>query len=145
MSDPNPQALETLARAGRIALRNLWARRDERDELADPERALLAVMERHREYRPFWEGAEPEDADNPFLHVTLHQLIDKQVATDHPRGTRETFTRLVAEGLDPHEVEHRLIGLWAVEMGRCMKERVPFDEDAYERQLAALRGPNETT
>ena len=136
--EPDPRALERLAITGRAVLRRIWARRDDRDGMAEPERRLLELMERHPEARAFWEGAEPDGHENPFLHVLLHHQVAEQVARDRPAGTRAAWERLLAAGVDPHEAEHRLMDLWARALARQVRERRPFDEARYREELDAL-------
>lgn len=146
MTEPNVEALAALARAGRVVLRRLWEGRDERERLAEPERRMLAIMDEHREYRPFWDGAEPDDAtDNPFAHVTLHQLVEKQIATDDPAGTRAAFEALLAAGHSHHDALHRLMESWALEIARRIRERTPFDAERYRAELERVSGTKLTS
>jgi len=103
------EALRALAEAGREAIRRLWARRDDREHLADAERRLLAILEEHREYRPFWEGADPDSDENPFLHVHLHEVVEAQLARGEPPEAGAALARLTARGLDRHEAIHRIL------------------------------------
>ncbi len=119
-------------------MRRIWARRDDRAAMSLPEKRILEQMERHLEARAFWEGADPDEHENPFLHVTLHHQVVEQIERDHPPGTRAAFERLVGAGLDAHEAEHRLIDLWARELARQVRERRPFDAARYRRELDAL-------
>jgi hypothetical protein len=132
------KVFETLAGAGRGALRALWARRDERAAMHPTERRLREVLESHREYRPFWEGADPGPEENPFLHVLMHEVIDRQVATDDPPGTREAFERLVNAGVDPHDAQHRILEVFARAMHELMAGGRPLDPALYRARLDAL-------
>jgi len=144
------QVFESVAGAGRGALRALWARRDERETMHPTERRLLELLETHREYRPFWEGADPGPEENPFLHVVMHEVIDRQVAKDDPPGTREAFERLVNAGLDPHDAQHRILEVFARAMHELMAGGRPLDPTIYRARLDALdagsdSGPGDTT
>ncbi len=132
------RVFESLAGAGRDALRALWARRDEKETMHPTERRLLELLETHREYRPFWEGAEPGPDENPFLHVVMHEVIDRQVAKDDPPGTREAFEALVAAGIDPHDAQHRILEVFARAMHELMEKGAPVDPEVYRSRLAAL-------
>jgi hypothetical protein len=132
------QVFERVASAGREALRALWARRDERESLHPTERRLLELLETHREYRPFWEGADPDPEENPFLHVVMHEVIDRQVARDDPPGTRDAFERLVGAGVDPHEAQHRILEVFARAMHELMASGRPLDPALYRARLEAL-------
>jgi hypothetical protein len=134
------KVFESVAAAGRGALRALWARRDERATLHPTEQRLLELLETHGEYRPFWEGADPGPEENPFLHVVMHEVIDRQVAKDDPPGTREAFERLVNAGVDPHDAQHRILEVFACAMHELMADGRPLDPAAYRARLDAL-GP----
>ena len=132
------KVFESVAGAGREALRALWARRDERASMHPTERRLLELLESHREYRPFWEGADPGPEENPFLHVVMHEVIDRQVAKDDPPGTREAFERLVNGGVDPHDAQHRILEVFARAMHELMAAGRPLDPADYRARLDAL-------
>ena len=138
MSGTDPKAIEAVARAGREAMRQIWRRRDEPESLSAAESYLLSLLEQHKEFRAFWEGAEPTQDDNPFIHITLHQMADKQVREDEPTGTRTTLERLVAGGLDEHEARHKLMSLWAVELFGSLRAGRPLDLAGYRQKLDAL-------
>jgi hypothetical protein len=138
MTDLDRDAAKTVARAARAAMRRIWAQRDERDTLERPERELLLLMEEHKEFRPFWEGAEPSDEENPFIHVTMHRMVDEQIEKDDPRGTRAAFERQVERGEDPHEAKHAIMSLWVIEVARRLEEKKPVDLDAYRAKLDQL-------
>jgi len=132
------KVFESVAGAGREALRALWARRDERASMHPTERRLLELLESHREYRPFWEGADPGPEENPFLHVVMHEVIDRQIAKDDPPGTREAFERLVNGGVDPHDAQHRILEVFARAMHELMAAGRPLDPADYRARLDAL-------
>ncbi len=138
MTQDDAQVFETVARAGREALRRLWARRDERDALEPAERRLLAILEAHPEYRAFWEGAEPDDGENPFLHVTLHDVLQRQVDADDPPEVRAALARLEASGIGAHAALHEVLKVLVVELGRMAGSRGEFDRASYRKALSLL-------
>lgn len=142
-------SLRKVARAGRAALRRLWERRDERDRLAPPERRLLELLELHAEYRPFWEGAEPDAGENPFLHVTMHDLVERQLAEGDPPEARAALARLLERGCDRHEALHEIMRLFARELAAMAEARGRFERDRYRAALDRLargaRGDGEET
>lgn len=132
------EAMRRLAEAGREALREVWSRRDERDRLPEPMRRLLEILEQHREFRPFWEGADPDEHSNPFLHVTYHRVVLDQVAAGDPPETAAAIDRLVAGGVTRHEAEHRVMQVLVREMVGMVARRGPFDRARYVEALNAL-------
>ncbi len=138
MSEQDARVFETVARAGREALRRVWARRDEADALALPERRLLAILEAHPEYRAFWEGAEPDGGENPFLHVTLHDVLERQIEADDPPEVRAALGRLESAGLEPHDARHELLKVLVVALGRMAGTRGDFDLAAYRKAVSLV-------
>ncbi|RMG43069.1 MAG: DUF1841 family protein [Acidobacteria bacterium] len=137
--DPlDPRALRSVARAGREALRRLWSRRDDREALRPGERRLLELLEAHPEYRPFWEGAEPDEGENPFLHITLHDMIEQQVDTGEPPEAAEALARLTAAGVDRHEAVHTLLRVFVRELSAMLETKGAFDRDRYRARLDRL-------
>lgn len=131
-------AARRVAEAGRQALRELWIRRDDRDTLDPPARALLELLEAHKDYRPFWEGAEPDAGENPFLHVYYHQALDKQISVDDPPETGAALERLMGQGLPFHEAQHKLMAIWVREMADMVARRGPFNTGRYRQRLDEL-------
>ena len=48
-------------------------------------------------------------ADKPIVIEAIHGVVENQLRSGDPPETRQTFDRLVADGLDTEEA-HRLIG-----------------------------------
>ena len=136
-ADRDAGALRALAEIGREAIRRLWARRDERESLDEVERRLLAILEEHREYRPFWEGADPDSDENPFLHVHLHELVETQLAKGEPPEVGEALARLTARGLDRHEAIHRILQVLVEHVGEAFRTG-KADPSAYAARLRRL-------
>ena len=130
-------ALRALAELGRAAVRRLWARRDERESLTETERRLLAILEDHREYRPFWEGADPDSEENPFLHVHLHELVETQLERGEPPEVGEALARLLGRGLDRHEAIHRILQALVEHAGESFRTG-KADPAAYAARLRRL-------
>jgi hypothetical protein len=131
-------ALQRVATSGRDVLREVWSRRDDRAGLAPELQQLLELLERHKEWRAYWEGAEPEPGSNPFLHVTYHEVLRKQVESGEPPETDAALRRLQAGGLDAHAAEHRVMEVLIVEMYRMLQDRAPFAIARYRERLSEL-------
>ena len=136
MAEEKPM-FETVARAGRGALRSIWERRETPAALVPPERRLLELMRRHSEYRPFWDGAEPDAGENPFLHVMMHRMVEEQIEQGDPPEAKAAFDKRVAAGDDPHEVLHEIIQIFGLALHRMAESRGALDRDEYLRALEA--------
>ena len=127
-----------LAQAGRDALRNLWARRDEERELDERERRLLELLRAHEEFHEYWEGREPETDQNPFMHVFFHEILEKQLEADDPPAVRETLERLTAAGVDPHDAKHRMLRVLVLQLHEATREGRDLDPETYSRALSGI-------
>ena len=132
------EAVRRVAETGRAAVREVWSRRDGKDSMDPAMRRVLDVLEAHPEFRPYWDGAEPEEGTNPFLHVVYHRLLAEQAESGEPPETRATLDRLVAEGLARHEAEHRVMEILVTEMFSMLTRRGPFDRESYRTRLDRL-------
>ena len=129
---------EAIALAGRKALRDLWARRQEKASMAEQEQALLEILEEHEEYQPYWEGKEPDDELNPFLHVQFHEILHKHLGLGEPPGNQEALDRLVAGGKSLHEAQHEVLRVLMSELHEMLTTNREFDSETYARKLDKL-------
>jgi hypothetical protein len=136
-----PQQTEmfaALAEAGRDALRNLWARRDQRDSLDEREQRLLDLLQAHEEFQEYWEGREPEAGQNPFMHVFFHEILEKQLEADDPPAVRETLDRLTSGGVDEHDAKHRMLRVLVLQLHEATRDGRDLDPDTYARALSGI-------
>jgi len=72
------------------------------------------------------------------LNTTILEVVNNQMRALNPPATKETFDRLVAEGLAPDEAR-RLIGcVVASEIFDVLKHAQPYDEERYVTALRRL-------
>lgn len=98
----------------------------------------------HPEYREGIEdGTLPEEIldergelMNPRLHLTLHTIVEKQLASDEPKGIAEIARELAARGVSRHNIRHLMATPLAEQLWAMQTEGAQFDEDEY---LAHLR------
>lgn len=114
------------------------------DPERDDDRAIL-VRAQHPELATAIERGEAtvlvggEQVD-PQLHITLHELVTKQLLDDDPPAVWATATRLQERGFERHEIFHMLGSALARQLWRVQQEGEPVDVDEYERALSALPG-----
>lgn len=103
-------------------------------------RQFADVLEQHPEYHHAFEEAGAEDVTidgvNPFLHVTMHQVVENQIADNDPTQTAETLEALLNAGFDRHDAIHAIGAIVTEEIYEVLKSRREYDRDAY---VAALR------
>ena len=75
---------------------------------------------------------------NKRLNRAVLEVVDNQIRQLNPPATKETFDRLIREGLDDSEAR-RLIGcVVASEIFDILKNMEPYDEDRYVNALRKL-------
>lgn len=72
------------------------------------------------------------------LHLAVHEAVAHQVIGDDPPEVWPTAQRLMRAGHQPHTVLHMLGFAFGGELWTSLRERQPYDADAYRRALAAL-------
>ena len=108
---------------------------------ADPDQRALAIRHEHPEYvaalaEPFGDGLV--DGVNPRLHLALHEIVANQLWDGEPAEAWPAALRLVAAGVDRHDVLHALADVAARHVWRAVQERRPYDAAAYAADLDAL-------
>jgi hypothetical protein len=136
-----------LAMANRALWAEIWATRQAGGEFATEEEEIIAEqMAAHPEYEPLWETIEelgdyqfdPEREENPFLHVSMHVTLDRQLRADDPPCVKATLDRLVERGEDAHEAQHAMLRVFVRQLWAVMTEGKQFDVEKYCKELSAL-------
>ena len=88
-----------------------------------------------------WSGLEAGlsgPAGNPRLHVTMHQIVSRQLRADEPPQTWQTVQRLAGQGYGWHDIMHMIAGLVADDVGTILTTQRRFDATDYIRRLDDL-------
>lgn len=79
-----------------------------------------------------------DDSDSRMLRAAVMEVVENQIRSLDPPETKETFDRLVSEGLSKAEAK-RLIGAVVVTfIFGILRERRPYEHRAYVKALRAL-------
>ncbi len=113
-----------------------WEKYQQKQSLSALEQQVAQVILEHPEYHQFVQQMEkdflPELGEsNPFLHMGLHLGLREQVSTNRPAGIRDVFDTLCKKGIDPHDVEHRMIECLAEAMWSAQQNQQMPDEQSY--------------
>jgi hypothetical protein len=74
---------------------------------------------------------------NPRMHIEMHFVIERQLASDEPAGIADLAIGYEREGiLDSHEVRHALASAVGDELWLMTQEKIPFDNDRYFSSIA---------
>jgi hypothetical protein len=139
--------LKNLAMVNRELWSTIWAARHNKEGLdSNEERIIAQEMEAHTEYEWFWNHIEelgdyqfdPESEVNPFLHVSFHVTLERQLQANDPPCVRTTLDRLLARGDDPHESKHAIMNVFVQQLWKVLSEHTKFDVKRYCRELAKL-------
>jgi hypothetical protein len=108
---------------------------------SDPdERALLIKGEHPELHQAVAELDGDTDAAgfSPRFHLTMHEVIANQLWDNDPPEAWRAAQRLRDQGMDRHDILHRLLELMVTHMRPVMADKKPFDNDAYRRDLDNL-------
>lgn len=111
------------------------------------EEALFAeIMLLHREHHPLFDlGERAMEIDfsarretNPFLHTSLHAVVEQQLETKQPPETAEAFLALQGRGESRHDAIHQIGAILAQTLYDAVTQNKQIDEAAYTSRLRAL-------
>jgi hypothetical protein len=139
-------AFEAFRQANRQHLHNIWRRAQSGhlDGLSEEEGRLAEVMLAHSdEYFNQFEFADvladrefnPEGEVNPFMHVALHALLEKQVKDHEPIEALQFYNAMLRNKCTAHEATHLLMGILLKFLFPILKKRSRFDLDGYRTLL----------
>lgn len=77
-------------------------------------------------------------APTPFVHVTIHQAIENQIANHDPAQTGETLGTLMRAGYTRHEAIHAIGSVLTQEIFEVMRDQRPFNKPRYVEALRDL-------
>ncbi len=141
----NDETMGATRETSRRRMREIWEQSsDDEAHFNDEERALLKAMRLHPEYYPLWDrldelsNEELQDDTNPVLHITLHQIIETQIANREPPETDQTLTRLMTQGTTRHDAVHQIGAVFAEELYEVLKHQREFNSARYIKKLGRL-------
>ena len=137
---------ETFRGINRKHFYDIWekAKNGELQGLTEEEQRLGKIMLDHSdEYFNQFEFADaladheyaPETEVNPFLHVTLHAIAEKQVNDRNPIEAFQFYNAMLRKKCSRHEAIHLLNIILLGFIFRTLKERTPFPLDSYRKIL----------
>ncbi len=122
------------------------ADRQEGKSFEELDSRIAYVMDMHPEFEEIWTQGEmaafPQEINgkvvSPFVHTVLHVTIDKQLQVGDPDFVRETYDRLISEGIEEHEGLHAIMGVYSDLYFTSFRKGRQFDNLDYESQLANM-------
>lgn len=80
---------------------------------------------------------------NPHLKESLMDVVDNQLRDDDPPETRQTFNRLISQGISEEDAKIYIGQAVCVEILDIMRNRKEFNKERFIRNLKRL--PDEST
>jgi len=137
---------EALRGINRKHFHEIWKKAQSGDlqGLTEEEQRLGKIMLDHSdEYFNQFEFADaladheyhPETEVNPYLHVVLHAVAEKQVEDREPVEAFQFYNAMLRNKCSRHEAIHLLNIILVKFVFRTLKERTPFPLDSYRKIL----------
>ena len=139
-------AFETLRGINRKHFYGIWkkAQKKELNDLNEEEQRLGKIMLDHSdEYFNQFEFADalvdheynPESEVNPFLHVMLHAIAEKQIEDRDPIEAFQFYNAMLRKKCSRHEAIHLLNIILTKFIFKILKEKKPFPLESYRKVL----------
>jgi hypothetical protein len=129
----------------RSAYRDVWRKWRERLPLQPLEMQIADVIREHPQYHDLLQTDaslnqefEPDEAENPFLHLGLHLALREQISTDRPAGIAVIHRQLADLSQSTHMAEHRMMEVLAGVLAEVQHGRHPASEAKYLERLRRL-------
>lgn len=108
------------------------------------EKAMEIALRDHPQWRRAFENdtlpdeviGEDGEPMSPRLHLSMHVIVERQLAADEPPGVRAVARQLEKLGLSRHDIRHEIGRVVAGHTWYMLTERCEFDQQRY---LADLR------
>jgi hypothetical protein len=146
-------AFKELQQLNRQHFHHLWqkANKGELDSFNEEEQRLAKVMLAHSdEFFNQFEFSDvmtdhqfdPESEVNPFLHVTLHTVAEKQVEDHNPIEAFQFYNAMVRKKCSRHEAIHLLVVILMKFLFPVLKKKEEFDLNGYRKLLKTCKSRN---
>ena len=137
---------DLLLKSSRQHMHQIWeaVKKNDFDDL-DEEDVLLGkiMMEHQDEFHNEFEFSDvlddyefdPETETNPFLHIIVHSVIEKQVREKDPIEAYQFYNAMIRKKADRHDTIHMMGHIFAHFLFQTLKYHVPLDEIRYRKVL----------
>jgi hypothetical protein len=130
----------------RAAYADIWRRGISNEGLTGEDAAFFQAMQQHPEYLEYWERAAElagrevlVNGVNPYLHVAMHTVIERQIADRKPPEADQALFRLTRAGIERHEAMHQILQAFTQIFWEMLQKKTPFDMETYRRRLRAIK------
>lgn len=109
------------------------------------EKYIEMILSEHPEVRLLWRRRNllPDtpleiNGINPIAHVLFESIVENQAQEGNPPEVLEAIERLKTAGFSHHSARANVAGVFIPGFYDCLKEKRPFDGEAYARRLKIL-------
>jgi hypothetical protein len=135
--------LDFLTTQNRARFFEIWQKAKANLPLEGEDALFAEIMLEHREHHPLYnlgEAAMQIDfaarrETNPFLHTSLHAVIEQQLKTGLPPETEQALVSLLARGESRHDALHQIGAILAQVIHDAVTRNKPIDEVQYISRL----------
>lgn len=139
---------QSMKELNRIQLHEIWLRAKAGEPFDDEEKGRIGqAMLEHSEYHHIWDKLDRikdseivEDGVHTTLHITMHTVIENQLAENTPPEVKKALNVLVKRGTPRHEAIHAIAYEFNMELYKTLRTGRPFNRIAYKRQLEKIIG-----
>jgi hypothetical protein len=138
--------MDFLTAQNRARFFEIWQKAKSNLSLEGEEALFAEIMLEHREHHPLFNLGEPamqidfagRRETNPFLHTSLHAVIEQQLNSKLPEETDQALLSLLAGGESRHDAIHRIGAILAQVIHDAVTRNKPIDEVHYISKLREL-------
>ena len=119
----------------------IWqsAKSNELDELTEEEQLYGKLMLEHEEYHNQFEFSDilgeqevdPETGVNPFLHISLHVIVENQLKSRDPIEAYQFYNSMMKKRVSRHETIHLIAHIFTPIIVHTLQRQAPFDIELY--------------
>ncbi|MFP4497565.1 MAG: DUF1841 family protein [Vulcanimicrobiota bacterium] len=123
---------------------DLWKNKDNKEQFDSDDALMLSIMENHKRFHDVFNSPDVYDilnkksAEDPFFHITIHYLLQKQLLSQEPPEVKKAFDILSGRGVPEKRILHGLGLVLADEMFTMLKNKASFNENSYRKRIASF-------
>jgi hypothetical protein len=145
-NDPKDDTAGILKKLSREHMHEIWelAKKDQLDDLSDEDKLLAQIMIDHEdEFFNDFEFSDvlaerdydPDTEVNPFLHITLHAIVENQLKEKEPIELYQFYNSMKRQKVSNHDTIHLIGRMLAPLMFSVTKGHKEFDMNRYSSML----------
>jgi hypothetical protein len=143
--------ISELRELNRERMRTMWeiVKKGNLDTLSGEEKRLGEVMLEHEDrYANHFESADisgdqeftPGSGEDPFIHVTLHAIVENQLEAKDPIETYQFYNAMRKKKVSRHDAIHLIAAILTPLIVSTLQQNEVFDLQKYKSLLKKCKG-----